>query len=109
VIQEQLLVLVVADDLRDDVIDALMALPAISGFNLSPIAGYSREHSQFNLREQVEGHRKMSRFEILHDQEQEQELLSILGAVCAESHGRYWIMPLAASGRLGGRYPGQFD
>ena len=103
--QQQLLVLVVADELRDDIIDALMALPAISGFNLSPIAGYSREHSRFNLREQVEGHRKMSRFEVLHEREQEEELLSALQRVCAQSHARYWILPLAASGQLGSRHP----
>lgn len=103
--QQQLLVLVVADELRDDIIDVLMARPAISGFNLSPIAGYSREHSRFNLREQVEGHRKMSRFEVLHDRQQEEELLSSLQAVCAESHARYWILPLAASGQLGSQPP----
>jgi hypothetical protein len=104
--QAQLLVLVVADDLRDEVIDALMALSEISGFNLSPIAGYSREHSRFNLREQVAGYRGMSRFEVLHEREQQEVLLSALEEACAESHARYWILPLAASGQLGGRLGG---
>ena len=41
---QQLLVLMVPGDIRDDVIDALIETDGISGFNMQTIAGYSREH-----------------------------------------------------------------
>lgn len=97
---QQLLVLIVADELQDDIVDSLILLEDISGFTLSTIEGYSREHSQFNLRELVEGHRKMSRFEILHDSAQETEILAVLGAACGDRQARYWISP-TRSGHLG--------
>jgi Protein of unknown function (DUF3240) len=97
---QQLLVLIVADGLQDDIVDTLILLEEISGFSLSTIEGYSREHSQFNLRELVEGHRKMSRFEILHDAAQENEILAVLGAACGDRQARYWIIP-TRSGHLG--------
>ena len=97
---QQLLVLIVADELQDDIVDSLILLEDISGFTLSTIEGYSREHSQFNLRELVEGHRKMSRFEILHGSEQETEILAALAAACGDTQARYWITP-TRSGHLG--------
>ena len=50
----QILVAIVPAEIKDDVIDTLIALEPISGFNLTRIAGYSREHSHFSLRERVE-------------------------------------------------------
>ena len=58
----QLLVMMVPGDLRDDVIDSLISGEGISGFNMTTIAGYSREHSQYDLREQVEGYRQLFKF-----------------------------------------------
>ena len=98
--REQLLVLVVANEVKDRVVDALIGLDAISGFSLSRIEGYSREHHQLSLQEQVAGHRGMTRFEVIHDPAQERMLLSALETACGEVEARYWIMPLAVSGRL---------
>jgi hypothetical protein len=97
---EQLLVAVFAQDIRDDLIDALIGLEAISGFNLETIDGYGREHSRYDLREQVAGYRQLCRLEVLHESDQEQALLATLARACAAGHLRYWVMPLKSSGQL---------
>ena len=97
----QMLVAIVPAEIQDDVVDTLIALEAISGFNLTRIAGFSREHSHFSLRERVEGHREMYRFEVLHEPAQEESLLQALEPVCAVARARYWILPLRAHGHFG--------
>ncbi len=99
-IRQQVLVLVVANELKDRVVDALIELDDISGFGLTNIEGYSREHNQLSLREQVAGHRGMARFEVIHEPAQQQALLTALESACGSGEARYWIMPLAVSGRL---------
>lgn len=96
--REQLLVLVVANELKDSVVDVLAGLGDVSGFSLSNIEGYSREHHQLSLSEQVAGHRGMARFEVIHEPAQEQILLTALESACGPGKARYWIIPLAASG-----------
>ena len=97
---EQLLVVVVADDLRDRIVDTLIGLDDISGFTLSDVEGYSREHQGLSLREQVAGHRGMARFEVIHEPAQQGALVDALAAACGTAEVRYWLMPLAAAGRL---------
>lgn len=97
----QMLVVIVPAEIRDDVVDTLIALEPISGFSLIRIAGFSREHSHFSLRERVEGHREMYRFEVLHETAQQQTLLQSLEPVCAPARARYWILPLSAQGHFG--------
>ena len=96
----QLLVIVVPGEIKDDVVDTLMELEDISGFNLAKIAGYSKEHSQFNVREQVEGHRELFRFEIMHTESQQKLLLGSLSTVCAGPRLRYWIVPVIEQGHF---------
>ena len=96
----QLLILMVPDNIRDDVVDTLMCCEGISGFNMTTIAGYSKEHSQYNLREQVEGYREFFEFEVMHGREQEHSLLTALRPVCASAHIRYWIVPVLSQGHL---------
>jgi len=96
----QLLVIVVPGEIKDDVVDTLMELEDISGFNLAKIAGYSKEHSQFNVREQVEGYRELYRFEIIHTESQQKLLLDSLSTVCAGPRLRYWIVPVIEQGHF---------
>jgi len=98
----QLLILVVPIEIKDDVVDTLIEMEGITGFNLEKIAGYSKEHSQFNLREQVEGYRELYRFEVIHNKKQQQMLLSALGPVCDAPRIRYWITPILEQGHFGG-------
>ena len=98
----QLLNLVVPIDIKDDVVDVLIEMDDITGFNMEKIAGYSKEHSLFNLREQVEGYRELFRFEVIHSRNQQQQLLSSLSSVCDVPSIRYWITPILEQGHFGG-------
>ncbi|WP_162846031.1 DUF3240 family protein [Seongchinamella sediminis] len=99
----QILVAVIPENLRDDVVDALIEMPQISGFGMQVIEGYSREHSQYDLREQVAGHRRMYRLEVMHTQAQEAELLDALQSSCTANPVRYWITPVLGWGHLPGQ------
>ncbi|MCB1854499.1 MAG: DUF3240 family protein [Pseudomonadales bacterium] len=96
----QLLLLMVPTELRDDVVDALMACEFISGFNMTGIAGYSKEHSQYDLREQVEGYREFFKFEVMHPAARQAALMDALRPACAVAGVRYWIVPLREQGHL---------
>ncbi len=98
--EQQLLVMMIPTTLRDDVVDCLMACELISGFNMTAIAGYSKEHSQYDLREQVEGHRQFSKFEVMHTPAQQVELLATVRVVCSAANIRYWIVPVLELGHL---------
>jgi hypothetical protein len=96
----QLLTLMTPLELKDDVVDALIACTLISGFNMQKIAGFSREHSQFHLREQVEGYREFYAFEVIHQSDQEDSLLDALRPVCESAGIRFWITPVSSQGHL---------
>lgn len=96
----QLLIVMVPVELRDDVVDCLMACDYVSGFNMTSMAGYSKEHSQYDLREQVEGYRELFKFEVMHPRERQMNLLDALRPVCAAGHSRYWIVPVREKGHL---------
>ena len=95
--------MLVSATIRDDLIDALIIYEDISGFSMHEISGYSREHSQYSLSEQVSGYRKLYRFEILHAQGHEVELLRRVGETCSASHARYRVVPITKTGVLGGQ------
>ncbi len=97
----QLLTAIFSDSIKDDVVDALIALEDISGFSMCATDGYSRRHSQYDLREQVVGYRRQCRAEVMHREMQEPALLAALESLCAASHIRYWITPLTTAGELG--------
>ena len=98
--EQQLLTIVVPVDLRDDVVDVLIGCESISGFNMVTIAGYSREHSQYDLSEQVEGYRELFQFDVIHEQTHQDELLACLRAGFASTTVRYWITPILEQGHL---------
>jgi hypothetical protein len=97
---QQLLIMMVPSDIRDDVVDCLMGYDGISGFNMTTMAGYSKEHSQYDLREQVEGYRQFFKFEVMHLRAQHSELMSTLRPACATANIRYWIVPVLEQGHL---------
>ncbi|PLW67207.1 DUF3240 family protein [Pseudohalioglobus lutimaris] len=100
-IEEQLLTVIFSDEIKDDIVDSLIAMEALSGFSLSRIDGYSRQHSQYDVKEQVAGYRQMWRAEVVHRVEQQVALLRSLEETARASHLRYWVTPLSASGTLG--------
>ena len=98
--QNQLLILIVPLDIKDGLVDTLMSLECISGFNFSEIGGYSKVHSQYDLGEQVQGYRKLQRFEILHKTSHQESILDALRPICEKAHIRYWISPISSEGHF---------
>jgi len=96
----QVLVLITPIELKDELVDQLMGLSCISGFSLNLIDGYSRENAHFNINEQVEGYRQFYRFEILHQEKYEVEILQALKQICTTGHARYWVLPVNSVGHF---------
>lgn len=98
--EQLLLTLIVPVELKDEIVDTLISHEQVSGFSLGKIEGYSRNHSHFNISEQVEGHRAYYRFEIVIEQSQLDNVKSMLKKACTNSNIHYWLMPLLDSGSL---------
>ncbi len=92
------LILIAPNEIKEDIVDQLIGLSQLSGFSLSEINGYSREHSHFDIREQVEGYRKFQRFEMFLDSDETAAVLMSLKPVCASAAVRYWILPVSTAG-----------
>ncbi|MBA6342965.1 DUF3240 family protein [Colwellia sp. MB02u-10] len=86
--------------LKDDIVDTLITFSAISGFNLKKINGYSKEHSQFDIAEQVEGYRSFYQFEVLLFFKDLEKLKAILKPICQPAKLKYWITPVLQSGHF---------
>ena len=84
----------VPTDLKDDVIDKLITLSSITGFNLKKINGYSKEHSQFDIAEQVEGYRTFYQIEVLLFLKDIKQLKASLNPICQPAKLRYWLTPV---------------
>ena len=95
--QGLILMAVVPELLKDDVVDVLMGLEMISGFSLFDIQGFSKEHSQYSIREQVEGYRGFYRFEIVHSESYTSVVLDELKRV-SQGQIRYWLVPIIQQG-----------
>ena len=96
----QLLIMMAPDEIRDDIVDSLTACEGISGFKMTTMAGFSKEHSLYDLREQVEGHRQFFKFEVMHSRKRQAGLLAAFGPVCSSAKVRYWIVPVLEQGHL---------
>lgn len=92
--------MMVPGEIRDDVVDCLTACDGISGFNMTTMAGFSKEHSQYDVREQVEGYRQLFKFEVMHSSTQQPSLLAALRPVCSSANIRYWVVPVLEQGHL---------
>lgn len=86
--------------LKDDIVDKLITFSNISGFNLKKINGYSKEHSQFDIAEQVEGYRAFYQFEVLIFFKDMEEFKTILNPICQPAKLKYWITPVLQSGHF---------
>lgn len=82
--------LITPNELKDDIVDRLINFDAISGFNLTSINGYSKKHSEYNIEEQVQGYRALTRFDILISANNTDMLKAHLSAVTQRNELRYW-------------------
>lgn len=80
--------------LKDEVVDKLISLPDVSGFNLKKINGYSKEHSLYDISEQVEGYRAFYQFEVLIIYSEVNALKEALKPICQSARLRYWLTPV---------------
>lgn len=96
----QILVVIVPQDIKDELVDTLMGLDFISGFSLNEMKGYSKENSHYNINEQVEGYRQFIRFEVLHKEVEEKRIIEALSKPCRAAKARYWILPVVSAGHF---------
>lgn len=96
----QLLVVIVPEEIKDNLVDALIGTEVMTGFSLSKIQGYSRENHHYNIQEQVEGYRDFYRFELLHQQADYAELISHIKEVSPNGNLRYWCVPVFDAGSI---------
>ena len=98
--EQSIFTLNVPTELKDDVVDKLICLPCITGFNLKTIHGYSREHSLYDISEQVEGYRAFFQFEILIASKNVSKLIESLKPVCQSAKLKYWLTPVIENGHF---------
>ncbi|MBL4898936.1 MAG: DUF3240 family protein [Colwellia sp.] len=90
----------VPTSLKDEIVDRLISLPNLTGFNLKKMSGYSKEHSLFDIAEQVEGYRAFYQFEVLIASNEVSKLKSHLRPVCQSAKLRYWLTPVIENGHF---------
>ena len=98
--EELLFTLNAPTNLKDDIIDRLISLPNLTGFNLKKMSGYSKEHSLFDISEQVEGYRAFYQFEVLIVSNEVDMLKECLKPICEAAKLRYWVTPVIESGHF---------
>ncbi|MFT6506379.1 DUF3240 family protein [Colwellia polaris] len=98
--EELLFILISPKELKDDIVDLLMTMDKLTGFNLKVINGYSKEHSCFSITEQVEGYREFIQFEVLLKATEKSALISHLMPVCQPAKLKYWFLPTIDSGHF---------
>nr|WP_114327581.1 DUF3240 family protein [Candidatus Colwellia aromaticivorans] len=90
----------VPTSLKDEIIDQLISLPNLSGFNLQKISGYSKEYSLFDISEQVEGYKAFFQFEVLIASSEVSKLKECLKPVYQPAKLRYWLTPVIENGHF---------
>lgn len=94
---KSLLLLNIAPELEDDMVDYLLSVENLSGFTSYPVRGHG-EHIHLSVAEQVSGRRKRIQFEVMLSSTEVKALLSGLKQV---GNGiNYWEVPVARSGRI---------
>ncbi len=98
--EELIFTLNVPTNLKDEIVDRLMSLSSITGFNLNKMSGYSKEHSLYNISEQVEGYRAFYQFEVLINSNEVKNLKASLNPICQPAKLRYWLTPVIENGHF---------
>ena len=95
-----LIVLVVEKQYQHSIVDALINFDHASGFTLFEVNGFSQSHHHYDLSEQVRGHRKMIRIEVIIKDENRQNLFDLLSDIPKREPFHYWVYPVLSEGRL---------
>jgi len=97
--QQCLLRLNIPPDLEEDVVDLLLTMDDIPGFQSYPIRGHGRVGAM-TIAEQVEGRRNRVQFEVVLENERLEAVLQKLKAALPVPDIIYWVLPISTSGRL---------
>jgi len=97
-----LLVLIVAPEIQEALVDWLLAREEIFTFSEQDIRGHSREHGAFSLVEQVTGRQRRVMFHIQTTENNAQEILSTLADEFPRCGLNYWLIPMLDAGRIPG-------
>lgn len=84
--------------LEMDLVDCLIECDFVSGFTLSNVNGFSREHAKLDQAERVAGCRMMIKAEVIHDTANTQRLLQLLADLNGRFPIRYTITSLLQHG-----------
>ena len=82
----------------DNVVDCLLCQPSVGGFSMQGIEGYSKEHANYTVSEQVAGHRSVCRIDIRLQHKDLDSLTAALAALALQHRIRYWVTPVIDSG-----------
>jgi nitrogen regulatory protein PII len=97
-IEQQLLTIIIPVSMKTTLVDVLMAYESISGFTMTKVAGFSRQHSQYSIQEQVVGYKDFYRIEVVLENTQVNPLLRHLCQFKDRYPLRYWLLPLTDAG-----------
>lgn len=97
---QQMFTLILDQAIKDDAVDIAMSQDQISGFTLSDAYGFSHQHVQYDVKEQVEGYRHLYRLDVIHSAEQLDQLLKAFKQLNARFKLKYWVTPVLSSGEL---------
>ena len=87
-------------ELKDEITDQLLTFEGISGFNLVPIRGYSKQHSSFDIEAQVRGYKNFVQFEVIILTTEVENLKKVLSVSCPGAKLRFWCLPIFELGHL---------
>ena len=96
----QILTIMLNTKIKDDAVDLILEMEDISVFTLSKANGFSRKHSQYNIREQVEGYKGFYRLELIHEPKQLKEILEKFSHIGSRFKLKYWVTPLIDCGEI---------
>jgi len=85
--------------LEEDVVDLLLGLDSISGYQSYPTRGHGQVGAM-SIAEQVAGRRDRVQFEVVLDSDVLDSVLEELKAAFPLRDAIYWVLPVNRSGRL---------
>ena len=94
--EKVLLIFVVPRKEKELAVDILLGGEDLPGFTVTDSQGFSREHSEYSLEDQVAGYRRVSRFEVVSERVANSRLLKALEQGLSREP-IHWTLPLIDS------------
>ena len=98
--EQALVVLNVAPNIDEAILDWMLAHRDISGFTSQPVFGHSSRHEGLSLAEQVSGRERRTEFQIQMPLSSVDRFLSSARENFGAASVHFWVLPIASCGRL---------